>query len=1425
MARVNSSHQKIVPCYTLHIHGPATSEACERMDVKLDSFKNDNRQLSTKYKELEDAFVDRNFKHEVFIKQTLVSSSAILGIFPQFKVRLNKEFRGLTSSTYKDDEFQLISAPTEDSQADVFDEMDILEEFDHNETNTTDYNFDRAIYNDVTVLVKHLSLVVDDIEYKLKAPVRSFCRVRAGVAQEEDHLAITLTSGFLLLLRVYHIPRQVSDSDYSYNHHCSCHQKHHHYCDICDKRNMHLVFKPFIIQWWNLVSKGKSHIDLQTSGFDLKSTILGSATVSLSASDSFRLYATAKQSLSGIVFESHLNVALGGSLIDSCFLEPRYAAQTDMFLTLVFTEQRRLFVNLYSWSNFYGPKRGIDKTTLPLRNTFEIPVFIAPLNNNGSFLFVSPTNLLILTVHDIISAEHIFKSKEAPWTSFPTSFYVPESRVFMSKNTNLDVKLGSNSNPTNTNMNMSQSLDEVIIATKDGILYSVVVADNDFVSIQPIFKVTNAISSFTFEASNNAKLYILSFASIGGGGKILRLCEKHEKKENKEKKEKNFANDDNDYDDDKDNENDDGDGDDGDDGDGDKKRADSKSYKFDIHSTIENYDAWAPVVDCVMVPLQQAKNSTLPECDELWALIGLNRKRSLSQIHDGYTGRKLRSTYTDWRKATKTWLVILNNTYYIFCLLPFQTILLELDESDKIDPVMEIQDPLIGITSDTVFVSTMGFGDDEMVIQITSNSIILTNLSDTFLQQGVDYTILFAEVIGRILVLVGESNEGRATLYAYIIADPNEKLELEINTNTNTDTDTNVDDIFILWTTIHLDSNPSMLKSYRNKDSMGFVLGTYAGTLEFYNIDKNSISLGNIVHLKLFSDRSHQCDNISREFFIPNDFVQNNNNLALVGMQNGFVFCFENSQKKPVYQNFWKIGEQSVLFLKVDLNITFIACGSLFLYDPQAGKYPQKVNFNELQPRTIGSMLYMRNTSVTNKRCRLALFRNNGLVLTEVSMYKRFSTKSIRVSENSTKVQFLPALSLFAIFCTSNTSLKKVNFVDKKTLRIVKHVEEIHFSKRRSRSSHVDLVFKPDEKLLSFCVWEIERNNKITHKYLVGTACVDNESMKPIGYVRVLDIKRNRLNKEQSSQLILSELTLFEHSCPVQYIRQWRDQILFAGDSSIWCTSYDETLKKFTTPTLHSVFLSEITNFHVQNDIGLVCTSTDSIFQISLELMETTAVRNDTILKPYVDQLNYKTALVGSNKLTGEISIMQNGHIASSSSSSLPLLPLSFSSLLAMGMSHKQRTFNSNMNLKIPGIAKLFAAKLNNPWIAKEIGNQIMKSDEDITILCITVSGSVIALRSVKEDCKELQLITQSLKNKGNSFEILIGEYLQKLDRPLKGKLAGTGLYSLNKPYFEFVRNYKLEDEAIEQKKERKNIVIDYDLDEVSTVAFSKISL
>ncbi|KAK6463923.1 mono-functional DNA-alkylating methyl methanesulfonate N-term-domain-containing protein [Scheffersomyces coipomensis] len=424
-------------------------------------------------------------------KHTLAYSPIITNIIPKFKVNVNKPFRGIPSTSFNDDDYQVLIPNEMDSQLDAFSDDESENEIFPETPKKRIEKEEITIIKPVQVLVKLRSLSINGIEFGTKSEIRSSCVIPSALntdgKEEEDSLFISLKSGFVLLIRLYFVPRQYMDSDYTFQ------------TNSTVKHTGNSIFKPFVLQWWE-TSLSSDDISLTDSGFSLHSHKSGLAAVSTSASGMFRIY-NLQVSNSGTIPKKHHNVKVDGLLLHSCFVEPINGKDDDHvgFFTLAFTKFRRLVIHLITWSIVQDMSKSFKSTTLPLYNSFNIPIFVVPVRNG--FLFVNKENMVIVSIHNILSADYDFITKESPWLTheeFPTSYYKSMDST-------------------------DDSYEVIFISTDAGNIYSVIVEDGGFTSVKPIAKIPEPISVFSFEKVHEGFNVIYSCDNGGSKNLLMKL--------------------------------------------------------------------------------------------------------------------------------------------------------------------------------------------------------------------------------------------------------------------------------------------------------------------------------------------------------------------------------------------------------------------------------------------------------------------------------------------------------------------------------------------------------------------------------------------------------------------------------------------------------------------------------------------------------------------------------------------------------------------------------------------------------------------------------------------------------------------------------------------------------------------------------------
>lgn len=1293
---------------------------------------------------------------KVLVKQTLLHSPVITNIITDFKVRINKPFRGVSSELFNDEEFQTLIPQEEDSQLDAFgDSDDDDDELLFGVSNDTTFTIPEASqqiapqFKTIEVIVKHTSIVIDGIEFSTKSTIRSSCVVKSSTNEDEHHLFISLKSGFLLLIRLYYVPRYYKDNSYEF-------QSNHSIGN--DEGNS--IFKPFVIQWWDTGSDQPTP-GLESCGSLLRSSPSGLSTVAFSSSRSFRLYMTQSSTGGTTVLRNHINIPMDGFLIEACFIEPNATVQTDMLFTLIFTETRRLTINLFLWSNVEGVWQGFSREVLPLENDTEIPVFVAPLTNNCSFLFVSPTKLTIVTIHDIISASYEFKTIEAPWQkSFPTTYHIPKENT-----TPLEIA----------------KFDEVLISTDTGAIYSIQIIDNSFGKCDPIIRVADSISHFVLE--KRKENYRMIYASTGGSSKDILIPGL-------------FSS---------------------------EILADISNMSkipYTNARLLNDFKTWAPLVDISVIDSKQIKDSKLPLRNEIWGVGGIGRKSKLSQFRFGYTATKKSNTYEKLRKAIGLWKLLVNVSIYLLCSLPFETILLEVQASAK-DAFVEISDAYL-ITDNLTLYSTVIL--DGMIIQITSNSITLSDLVYQKITQFVEFSIVFSEVIQNFLILIVEDTDNQLKVKIYRI------VFLEVSPSLEGDTDDDISKYFEFAGEQVLDFQPSMLKACTVKDEeLKIGIGGFDGSLHFISFKEGNFTSLKTYDLIQFSKYNH--DEITDlGFIIPHDMIVNDNEI-IVGTREGYYLQFDivnGSNNHLQCKQFLRIGSTSVKLCPAsDVKLLLVYSDQLWLLNQYESEYPTRVYFDDNFERSIVQSVEIDNRNDNSKWKSLALIRDNGLVLVDVSTFCQPSIRQLSMPDNAKKLIYIPHISTFLVLYHSNYANGRIKCVDKKSIKVITHKEtNIKFRVTNNNMNGDDnetYIFLDDEIPISVCIWEVQRNGSkkpiTTKKILIGCEKrLSDNSCKITGMVKVLDLKKTRSSSHEHnhnntddnfSGILITELTSFDHDLPVTNILQFNQNIIFTSEGNLYSTSYNELEKRFTPVKLFQTLPSRIVSLYVSSsprrNTLLVSTSNDSIYQF----IETgpgiiTYMNEDPQPKSFINQINYQSQIFAGDKIRSNITIIDMNDDKTSGS-----------------------FYWDRKNVQISGIARVYSTKLNNNWVQtlnpsinnnndntiNDVGENYEESDvnyneddEDNCVVGISVNGEIIALRSISQDSNEIKSITKKL---GMTLE----KQIATLNRPFINKISGTGLLSLNKPKFDYVTNNRFEE------------LVDYDLEELSTIHSSVVNL
>ncbi|CAK7896927.1 hypothetical protein CAAN1_04S04830 [[Candida] anglica] len=1111
-----------------------------------------------------------------YTKRTIIHSPIFVNIFPNFNVDIAKPFKGVPSNSIDESDQYLV--PKIDSQMDAFsdddDDFSILGGNGNSNTSIDGGGIASATQApkpipelvSMKVIVKLTSILINEVEYALPAPLRSSCLVPGERDPEtnmkrEDSILVSLKSGYLLLIRIYLVARSSTDKFYEQQDH--------------PIKSTNLIFKPYIVQWWD-TSQEQMAASIESSGSSLHAHSSGHSVVSTSASNVFRIYNT-HMTENGMVLGPHTNVPVEGVILHACFSEPLADCEIDthkMFLTLVFTDTRRLEINLYEW-NSHEPITGcLQKKTLPLNNSFTIPIFIIPLRNNASFLFVCEHELIIVSIHHIMSVEYDFYSHHID-ISFPTSFYCPLTSI--------------------RNDAAEEKMDEILLATDNGTIYSITVRKNEDISIIPVARISDPVSVFAMEHINSEE-YSLIFGSDTGSNREVHINELFTEESI-----------------------------------GDSQP--EKKIPYSSTRTINDYKNWAPLLDAEIINSIRSRNINNYTDQELWALAGTGKRTRLMQLRSGYLAHRLSKTFADLRKATNIFFhKTPNNEYYFILSFAFQTRVFEYfdDAEDDAEVLVEVKDIQLQLED-----STLQFGSllNNTIIQVTENSVFVSNLVDEPIGTSFDSKrIISSHLYYNNLLLVSEDDE-----LNYVI----EVLQFDIN-SIRFDEGMDMLDIANIDFQLLLNFEPSMAKLIEINDTLVLVIGSFDGIIKIYSLQSNQL----VSEFYLNAHNPYKQGDLNQQLTIPHDVLIRSSKgtyYLSIGSKDGFyiTFKFESSMENLVCDQFLKISDTSVSFQDIagDEMLFCILSRNLWLVNLYESKYPEKAFFSENTDKAIVNMVQIQpddaERDLSSSLKFFGFLREDGFSIGSVTTTRSSNTKHVNIGEPARKLKFLPYISTFAILCNSKSPRSRLKFIDRKSLKTLSHRE---FNKYKSTDGEASII-KEREFPTSICIWSIKRSdNRVSKKILVGFS---TETGK--GSLKVLDISLD--GEESATDIVVTELNSFEWKEPITCIQQIESTIFFSSGSTLNTTSYNISERRLNPVNTLASFSSPIVSLNVYGSEILVTTKSDSVLQFtyqkqSLGQEKIQLIAKDPSPKSLVNEAQFGDQIVIADKLHSSILLM-----------------------------------------------------------------------------------------------------------------------------------------------------------------------------------------
>lgn len=429
--------------------------------------------------------------YDAVAKRTLVHSPIINHIF-DVRVSVNKNINNYEReynsnfSTLSDaikEEFKLNDGFASDlfGTADTLDELfaEQDKQINNKHNNTTSY-IPRLCT--ARVLVRNKSLLINNNVFPLPALIRS-AALLPGISivhegkhyPNEDNIIISLSTGYLLLLRLVYVNR---------------------------------VFKPVLYQWNKIFDPKVDEITdrlghvvaCHKSGFYF----------TISAYNNYMAIFECFNTKQGTYFQKPQNIKIDGTIVHSCLLDSvNQLLDNSAFCSfaLVLSDEQRLQARTFEWLKNDGSSI-VSRSTLPLVNKFEIPCFVIPLRTMQSVLCVSEKLLNVITAHQVHSGGTDFL-KHRYTGSFPLAYYQPE-RPFLYT-------------PAD-----GEGYAEVLISSIEGVIFLVSIIGNERIEIIPLVKVKHFVSVFTLERIDSADnldeaKFIFAFGSEKSTGFAQRV--------------------------------------------------------------------------------------------------------------------------------------------------------------------------------------------------------------------------------------------------------------------------------------------------------------------------------------------------------------------------------------------------------------------------------------------------------------------------------------------------------------------------------------------------------------------------------------------------------------------------------------------------------------------------------------------------------------------------------------------------------------------------------------------------------------------------------------------------------------------------------------------------------------------------------------
>ncbi|ODQ63201.1 hypothetical protein NADFUDRAFT_53476 [Nadsonia fulvescens var. elongata DSM 6958] len=913
---------------------------------------------------------------------------------------------------------------------------------------------------------------------------------------------------------------------------------------------------------------------------------------------SVRMSKTEKNSEIGVIIGSQKNIEYPGSIIiSSCFLHPLKGTRSQqvLFAILYATPENTLKLSLYEWWNYLPIETAHELGVITLSSDIAVPSFIVPVHCDGGIMLVCETELVFITVSDVISAQFVFNRIGIPAdVGFPVTYYQP-TFSYQDGGTDDSSSTVNSTGTENTVFYFTTDVGNIFavdvrpklrLSGYNIILENIVFLDIDLGNSFNILPVgdENLIFTEDLAAHNDAELEQSFWLSYGGDfsqGCISIVS---------------------------------------------RIQPDTKISI--VEEIVSEFDNWGPASDGLPV-----RSSSSDEQD-LWVCSGGESTGAITRLRTGINATAIlhnHKTDHDSLFSISTRGNIFPSNYLVLTSIGKTQIYLTLYDSllNEDKPLLDELNNACGLemTRETIAIDFLS-EVSKFALQVTSDGLIATDLygwkaNYELKSQG---KIIYASIWNNYVCLVASEDRSefemtdissQATGYRFV-----QIFRIDENyLNDMADQDLQNDSwIEQLGETINVPYPVIFIKFLVLGGQTKLLIGTSYPSLIMYDFNDKTI-LGNRVEIIDMFD--------TRDDYYPHDAIvsyQREQEYLLIGLRNGLIIAckFENNSLKSQISR--KMGDKSVTFQSMPNDKIYVASNSIYQFEYKAClEVPVKVYFdpelrrNEVRITSIVP-IFANEPSAESGFNYLALISRQRLSLFRANLDSAVNSTKIHIGSTTRRIvstyMGLLAVSIVSPYNSKPGYRNHLAFIDPKTCKIVSSSNLSDSGATNAKGEKLKQpIFKPSEIVHSICEWRLTVENNCYLFFVVGTG-TRGKAYK--GQIRVLSIvkppttDKNILRGYKVSAYLK---TTWRTEGPVYTICQHDStSIIYSMDKKInICKFIDKKIDRIEVD--NAEFPSSIVHLSSNGHQITVSTLNNSVFIIEIHDNRVVHIHTDKVLR------------------------------------------------------------------------------------------------------------------------------------------------------------------------------------------------------------------